>query len=261
MMMYILIFVISITLDLFSTFFVSKIMNLKVPLFELFFSQIFYIIALTLFLFCGLQIYVFLIIKFFMTFAVAFLITDDYHFKKIIKISLILFASLMMIYGFWIFFDMFTKAVIYELFGKNLDYLNHIFVFFAEILFIFLIFISTKSVSNFADITKRKLKVSFCIFGKHILVTGLIDSGNMLYNGLEPVLILKKSIVNELISESIYQNLKRIRCVGVDEMQFEIPVISSVEVEFEGSKKICSIGLVNYDFGKKFDCLIHRDCV
>lgn len=207
-------------------------------------------------------------------FVVCLLITDSFKISNISKLFMFnLFLSLS-IFGFFKFFTQLLNVVSNNYFNqkiaKNLD-----FVLIIAIMFYFLaIFAFFKKMSQEKSIKSFLSKVSFCLYGKHIEVVGLLDSGNSLVDtktGKFVIVISAKSLkkfFDNFDYEMVLKNgfcSRKILCEVAGGLCFEMPVVdigkASVMVGFEKKNFDCVLGIVNQKFydEKKYDCLLHRE--
>ena len=113
--------------------------------------------------------------------------------------------------------------------------------------------------------------MSFCFYGKHINLYGLIDSGNMLFDPLtrKPIVLVSVSSLERYFSkieidDMLKSNFRKIRCDTISGSGYEIPIIKvenfSIKCDTENREVLCLIGIVSHRFEKgKIDCLLHRD--
>ena len=125
----------------------------------------------------------------------------------------------------------------------------------------------------------RRSGKSFLLFEKHIEITGLLDSGNTLYDtktGKAVIVVSTKVLKRVLNSEeynqvlkgdfSVLKNCDEIEYVSVGGIQAQMPIVRDVTVKVkslsETVSKSCVIGFVNQTFtSDKIECLVHKDFV
>ncbi len=270
----------SIILDLLASILAKEIFKLKIGLFQLSLTQIVLVLPTILYLFLPLTVWQFIIIKLFMWFIFVLLVTDSYYFKNIFSLFFLQVLIMFSIYGVAVFLLTFLKAMLIELWGMQIEnYLNFILIFLLCFYFVAIFslasFLSkTKSIRTFLS------KVSFSVFGKHIEITGLLDSGNSLYDSktgkaviVVSVSALKKVLPKEQYQKFMYGDMSAvpvshfISYVSVGGKTADMPIIdvgsATVKVK-SGSKQFqCVIGLVNHSLDNSggFECLLHRDFV
>jgi hypothetical protein len=146
-------------------------------------------------------------------------------------------------------------------------------------LFVFAIFVITRGRIKEKRLRQFMSKVSFCVNGKHIEVTGLLDSGNSLYDTKSgnAVIVVSTNALKQVLTKSEYLRFMqgendiigitdKVSYVCVGGKKSEMPIISDVCVTIKHSsetqKHKCSIGFINQKFGEnKFECLVHKDFV
>ena len=125
-------------------------------------------------------------------------------------------------------------------------------------------------------------KVSFLLFGNHIQINGLLDSGNSLYDTKtgKAVIIVSLNAIKKFISIDDYKKLcgdeathykiiNQLQCSTVGEKKVTLPIIDIGEVVIENfedgaQKKFkCVIGITKEDFLEKndYECLLHREFI
>lgn len=212
---------------------------------------------------------------------ITILITDEYKSKRIFGIffsyEIILFA----VAGINKFLCEFFKVVFESYFHIKLTKFLDLAVFLFQTIFIFMIFKLTRYLTNQRKIKNFLSRVSFSLNGKHIVLTGLLDSGNSLYDDvtLAPVIVVSADILknifdDELFDEVICGNWNAVNVdgyvnfvsVGTIENESHLPVFRnitvSVDVAGRVQKRVCSVGFDSQIFKKKkFECIVHRDFV
>ena len=113
-------------------------------------------------------------------------------------------------------------------------------------------------------------KVSLTLNGKHIVLYGLIDSGNSLFDPLtrKPVVLISIDSLRKIFSSDELLNLiefrsRKIQCDTISGSGFEIPILRVKDFCLGSGGELkninCMIGIVDKRFEKgKIDCLLHR---
>ena len=272
-------FIISFVLDYLVVLAQKSLFKLSVSNWYLLALQLLNISAGIIYVFCNLEFYQFILIKIFVNVVIALLITDSYRAKSVIALILSYLIFSFAEYGFTIFFIEFLKAVVFEIIGIKLQEFYNLTLFFAQLLFIYAIFTLISSLEDNKKLKKYLSKVSFSILGKHIEVTGLLDSGNSLYDTKtgKAVVIVSTSILKKILSHDEYKDVlcgdysalgasDSVEYVTVGGTPRDMPIIRDVMVKVfcngEACTKCCSLGFVNQTFGtNKFECLVHKDFV
>ena len=119
-------------------------------------------------------------------------------------------------------------------------------------------------------------QIEFCLLNQHIKITGLIDSGNMLYDEKTgfPVVVISLKILKKYLSANNYELItillkqtRTIECVCVNEEKFKIPIVDVCDCVVncigEKTKQKFVLGVIqkNIDTISKFECLLHRDFI
>jgi hypothetical protein len=133
-------------------------------------------------------------------------------------------------------------------------------------------------VNKLTKINKLKhhlARVSFSIYGKHIEVVGLIDSGNSLVDKVtnKPVIVISVAALKKHFKDSAIYNFKDsvfcerfVDCVLAGGARLKMPIldIGSVCIKRDDEVKSfdCVLGFVDQKFcdEKDYQCLIHRNC-
>lgn len=272
-------FVITFVLDYLISLSQKSLLKLSASKFYILMLQIINISANAIFVFCGLATYQFILIKIFANIILSLLITDSYKSKNIVILILSYIIFSLAIYGFSLFFMEFLKAAIFELFGIKIQNFYNLTLFFGQILFIFAIFTFVSGIEETKRLKNYLSKVSFLLNSKHIEITGLLDSGNTLYDtktGKAVIVVSTKVLKRVLNSEeynqvlkgdfSVLKNCDEIEYVSVGGIQAQMPIVRDVTVKVkslsETVSKSCVIGFVNQTFtSDKIECLVHKDFV
>ena len=111
------------------------------------------------------------------------------------------------------------------------------------------------------------------MFGKHIKLKGLMDSGNSLYDSATglPVIVIEKPFFEKCFAEQLkdIKVLRQISCVVASDVSSCLPIIGMAKVQISHGRNTqivhCSIAVSNGSFGfdnsrsTQFNCLLHRD--
>ena len=276
---YISLFLINLVLDFCILMIVVRIFKLKSGWLDIFFLMIFSLTPQIMYVFCRLNFVYFALLKAsFYLFASLFL-TDNYAIKRVLSIfgfSLVLMFS---VYGFGAFFVLFIRSIILQKQGVSLSPIFNALFIIGLILYIFLLYILFSKLAEYKKFNSFLSKVSFSLFGRHIEITGLIDSGNALYDTKtkKSVIIVPLSVVRRYISESECNMIAERRYFGLNishEIEYEtiggqkgkMPIVNIGNVELERSGKVetheCVLGIVKENFAnKKYECLLHREFI
>lgn len=212
---------------------------------------------------------------------ICFLITNEFSFKKIFSIFCLYELILFAIIGLNIFLIEFFEVILNKIFGQNFSNFGEILAFFVEVLFVFAVFCVSRLISEHRYFKSFLSKVSFSIYGKHIDMVGLLDSGNSLYDNdnCTPVIVVSADMMKNVFNKQKHAdsengNWKNFKIdgyidyvsVGTKSEQSKMPVIRNVLVKVETSgrvqKKICSIGFMDEIFQKKhFNCIVHSEFI
>ena len=255
--------------------FVNKINHLSLKLFQVFLLQILTVCATLTYHFLNLKPFMLVVIKFVSYFVVCVFSASSYKpnifMKQIFSYIFVYFS----ISGF----IKFEVGVIDSSFSRlSLFLQNRNLRTTVEFL---LLTIYLLMIVGFANIiSKNKFRsnymanVSFFIFGKHIRLRGLLDSGNRLYDTVtgKPVIIISKNAFEKFFPEQLVdlKNFRQIRCVVVGDNHINLPIVGNVNVQITRWKQTqtidCSVGVSSQSFGiensnnpVQFDCLLHRD--
>ncbi len=258
---------------------VKRLNRLSIKNWQLLFFQIPLILCGAVFVFCKLKMYEYILFKVLIYFVISLLITDDYRRKKVFFIFFSFMFLSLAIYGLSVFLIEFCRGAIIELFGIKLEKCFNLTIFCGVLLFIFAVFEATSYLNNQRSLKNFLSKVSFLINGKHIEITGLLDSGNSLYdkkNGCA-VIVVSSKVLKKILDKFDYERFldgqtnliginHNISYISVGGTMSEMPVISNVNVKVShmGGTEIhrCSIGFINQKFGDgDYECLVHKDFV
>ena len=250
----------------------KKLFKLNVTWKYLLFVQIPNICVSIIFCFCELSFCYFLMLKIASMFVVCLLITNSYSAKELFLIWSVYGMLFFSGYGFYQFMTLFFKCVIFEIFeikiAKQFDFI----IFFAIILYILLNYCVLSKMIKQAKIKNLIHKVSFFIFGKHIEIVGLCDTGNSLVDEKTkvPVIVvsfdsLQKHFVNMHFCDLEKVSTRNVKCVTAGENLIEIPVVDVGFIEIENGiqkdrfRAVVAVTKQKFFDTRKYDCLLHRD--
>ena len=228
-----------------------------------------------------ISFFLFVIIKVLDYFVLTLLITDEYKLSRLFQLNSILVFSMFSVYGFMEFFIEFVKTLFLVEFNIKIGVFYHFLIVFAVFLYIFALVMFFGKLSKKKNIQNFLYTVSFFLFGKHIEITGLLDSGNSLYDTKtgKAVMIVSLYSLKKYLSEDDYENLLFDRsislgassyatCVTVGGNNVQVPIFDIGEVKIEqtdGSTKICKcvLGITKEKFAEndEYDCLLHREFI
>lgn len=198
-------------------------------------------------------------------------ITDSFYIKKLINIFVAEIALSFSVCGFSWFVLSWINSSVESIFFNKIPQKYQILLLFLLFLYTFAIFKMVRFFEKNRFIKNFLAKVSLSLNGKHIVLYGLIDSGNSLFDSLtrKPVVLISKKSLEKNLSKLELENIlknkcRNLKCETVSSSGLEIPIfkVSDFEIIFDGEiKKVsCVVGMVNHEFEKgRFDCLLHRD--
>lgn len=274
MVYYINFTIVNLVLDFILCLTLKKTFKINASAIYILFLQIPTVAVSMVYLFCGVKFFFFILLKLVSLMLVCVLMAESYKFIDILSLygmSLLLFFS---VYGFGGFMIMFIETILNCSFKINVASNHSFIILIALILYLVANHFVLKRLLKSRKFNKFLSKVSFSIFGKHIEVTGLLDSGNSLFDtssGLPVVVLsfqaLKKEFPNLTFQEIVIHTKNYVNCVTANERAFKLPLIDvkHIEIECDKEKKKCNcvIAVTNQKFydDKKFDCLLHRDFI
>lgn len=280
MVYYINFIFICLAADVCIMFSLKVIFKLKSSILYILFLQVFTISISFIYLFCGIKFYQFVLLKSLSYIVINLLITDYYKIKVLVEMLLLEIILMFSVYGIFKFLTLFVNAVINEFFCIKIDQNYNFIIIFCLLCYFFAIFWLMQRVSKTKKIRSFLSKVSFYAFGKHIQITGLIDTGNSLYdsNTGKAVAVVEVSALKKYLSKTDYNNLiigdyskfaiiSSLSYVSVGGKESVMPIINigSIMIENEGvyNKYDCVLGIVNQKFkdGEGYQILLHRDFV
>lgn len=275
---YITFLITNFVLDLTIIFLVCSTFGLKAKRIELVILMVFSLVPSILFVFYKIKLVFLVLLKMAFYIFVSFFLIEEFTLKKILSLfgfEIFLFFS---VYGFNEFFILFVRSVILTLFSKKLSIIFNLTVTFSLLIYIFLLNLLFTKLAKDKKFKNFLSKVSFYLFGRHIEITGLIDSGNALYDTVtkKSVVIIPLSVLRKFLSESECDMIRDKNYFGLEishELEYVtvggkksyMPIvdIGEIQVERNGEKQNfeCVLGIVQENFAdeKKFECLLHRE--
>lgn len=255
--------------------------KLYVKKFEFVMTMVFSIFPTVFLIAYKFEFSIFVLIKILDYFVLTLLITDEYKFSRILFLNSVLIFSMFSVFGFAEFFVEFVKTVFLFEFNIKLGVFHHFLVVFALFLYIFALMVFFGKMSKKKNINNFLYSVSFFLFGNHIEITGLLDSGNSLYDTRtgKAVIIVSLYSLKNYISKECYEDLlldkagllgavSMVTCVTVGGNNVNIPVFDVGEVKIEQSDKSfkmckCVLGVTKEKFAEseEYDCLLHREFI
>lgn len=182
------------------------------------------------------------------------------------------------VFGFAYLFVLYARAVFLSLFKKQMK------VFYDVVIVLGLVFYNFMLIKLFGYMSKKKkinsflTKVSFSLFGRHIEITGLIDSGNSLCDTKtkKPVIIVPLAAIKKYLTEGECKMISSEKYFGLNishELEYvsvggakgRMPISDIGVAKFikngKEEEKDCVLGIVseNLTEDKDYDCLLHRD--
>ena len=212
-----------------------------------------------------------LILKLIAMFVCVLFITDTFKIRKIISLIFSEIAILFSVIGFFVFVLLWVNSSVETIFLQKTTQIQQNLLFFLIFLYVFAIFKTVRCIEKNKFLNKFSAKVSFYLNGKHILLYGLMDSGNSLFDPLtrKPVVLVSIDSLKKFFSKTEIDDLlkhcsRKIKCDTVSGSGYEIPIFKiekfSIRGDVETKKFLCLIGIVSHRFEKgKVDCLLHRD--
>lgn len=250
---------------------VLKIFRLHYNFLYLLFLQIPKVCASVICLFYSSILWLCLLVKILSKIITVIFITDSFRFKKIVSLFVLEMILLFSIGGFIEFLILCFNATMEDVFYRKIDRKYHFLLVFSIILYIFAFFKTVRCIEKNKFLKRFSANVSFFIFGKHINLYGLIDSGNSLndpFTKLPVVLVsrvaLKKFLSLQELDFLLDLKSRKINCDTVSGSKIEVPIfnVSSVTIKQgnEVRKHRCMVGIISNGLEDgKFDCLLHRD--
>lgn len=270
----------SIILDILSSFLLKVAFKLKSSTAMIIFLQVLNIVPVVMYIFLPLTFFQFFLIKIFMWFVFTLLVTENYKIKSLFALFFWLLMIMFSVYGLAWFLVLYVKSAICELFKIKINFLQDFVLLICLLCYFACLFALTKILDKEKTLKKFLSKVSFYAFGKHIEITGLLDSGNCLYDTKtgKAVMVVSVDVLKNVLPKADYSKVKTgdysslsvshyIKFVSVGGNSADMPIIDigSVNVKVNGTVKNykCVMGLVGQklDSDGNFKCLLHRDFV
>lgn len=261
----------TILFDFMSALLLKKFFSLSVKVIELVFLQIINIAVVVIYLFCEIYFYQFILLKILAIFLISLLITEEYKFFSILKLFAFNMIILFSVFGFFEFIAKLVEAWFNVIFNVKIAKKYKIIVNFIIFVYFYVVFAFFGKIKK--DDFKRKYlsTVSFLLFGKHIEIVGLLDTGNTLRDTKtnKPVLVVSLKVLKKYFNNIDFEKngFRKILCEGAGGFQFYMPIIDIGKVCVSNKLKTksyeCVLGVVDQKFydEKKYDCLLHRDFV
>lgn len=277
---YIIYFCVCFIIDFVKDMTLKKLFKLSSNVLEIVFLQILNMSILAIYLFCELEFYQFVLLKILISMVIVLLMTDSYKPSKVFSLFFISNILMFSYFGFYKFFALLARAIIIELFSIKLPYFCDLIINIAIFCYVFAVFAIINSFARKRIINNFLRKVSFLAFGKHINLTGLIDTGNVLYDNKTgcPVVLVSSYSLEKYLPKNTYENITNnnfkevgfdhsLKLVTVSNKTFDVPILNVKKVIINNDEKSkefkAVIGIVNHRFEnqKNYDCLIHRDLI
>lgn len=258
---------------------IKRMMNLKTSFLIIMFLQILNILLSVLWVYFSFQRYIFVLSKIAVIFVISLLITDNFDIKNLSVLFVSYTALSFSVLGFLRFLIDAMVAVIFDIFHIKFSYLLDIVVLFGIILYIFAIFWCVYNFSKTKKLKSFLMEVSFFAFGKHIKITGLLDTGNVLYDTKtkKAVIVIDKTALKKYLPKNIYKNITQnnfndlrlsniLEYVSVGGVKMEMPIIDIKSAKIDDGVCVksfdCVLGISSQPFcDKAYECLLHRDFV
>ena len=251
--------------------FVLKIFKVYYKNLFLLFLQIPKVCASVIYLIYSSVIWVCILAKVLAIIVCIIFITDSFKIRKLANIFIAEIVLLFSFFGFSWFVLIWINSSIESVFLYKIPKKYQILLLLLLFLYIFAIFKLVRLIEKNRFIKNFLAKVSLNLNGKHIVLYGLMDSGNSLFDSLtrKPVVLISKKSLEKNLSKLEIENIlknkcRKLKCDTISSSGLEIPVfkVSNFEIMFDGEIKQvpCVMGIVNHEFEKgRFDCLLHRD--
>lgn len=273
------VFLYHFVLDVIVMLVLKKLFKLQVKTRHLLLLQVLSLCAIALNVFVFSKSYQYLLCKISFGILICLLITNAYNAKDLFELCAAYIIFMFAIFGFAVFMTEFTKVVIYEIVGKKIKKTCDFIVLLGVVLFVLIISFFAKVFSKTKTLNSFLSKVSFYLFGKHIEITGLLDSGNMLYDTKsgKPVVVISVVVLKQLLPFEDYKKFiqgdyssvrlfNKLNYVAAGGKSHSMPIFDigtiTISINAKNTKKECVIGVVNQEFENgKYQCLLHRDFV
>ncbi len=273
---YISFFVQNLILDISIILLTKKVMNLKLSNLEIVVLLLFSVMPQALWIAFKYDYVWFVLSKiaFYLFFSI--FSANKFRFREVVSLFIASVALLFSVFGFAEFFDLFIQAVCSELFNFSLPVLFHILVTAALCGYIMLLKLVLVNLPKRKKLKNLIQKVSFFLFGRHIEITGLIDTGNTLIDTKtqKPVIVISLSVLEKFLSENEIQMLASKNYYGLNisgSLKYksvagdgEMPIVDIGKVKIIRGKEEfyynSVLGIVSEDLTtEKYDCLLGRD--
>ncbi len=256
----------------------KKLFKLNVSKLEIVMLSMLSAIPQIVYIFCELWVGYYFLMKIAFLIFISIFIVDEFKFKRILVLFAFGLILMFSVYGFGKLFVLYIRALFFEITSKKLGVLYDIVIVLGLICYIILLTLFFTKLSKKQKLENLLAKVSFSVFGRHIEITGLIDSGNTLVDTKtkKPVIIVPLSVIKKYISESEYKMILEKNYFGLDishELEYvsvggvkgTMPItdIGDVKIKIKGKIETfkCVVGIVkeNLTEDKDYECLLHRD--
>ena len=269
-------FVLNFIFDLLLTILCKKFFKLNVSVFEIIFMQFFGVASVCFYCFCGLLFWQFFVLKLVAHLLVCLLITDSLKPKRIFQIFAFEMFLLFSIFGFFKFILMVCESAGLLYFEQKIAKSVKFLIIIAVLFYFVAIFAFFTKMSKYKEIKKLLLKVSFELYGKHIKINGLMDSGNSLIDTKTgyPVVVVSAKTLKKYFDDFDYKMIlsngfcsRSVLCEVAGGFSFKMPIVDvgqiTLDVGGESKKFKCVIGVVNQKFcgRKSYECLLHKEFV
>lgn len=268
----------SIIVDLLISLLMKNVFRLKMGNIMIVFMQILFAVTTAVYLFCHISLFLYIVIKLFAGFIFCLLSSEVVKIKILLAQFLSYTALMFSVYGFSEFLIMFFKIVLSEAFRINLSPVYDFLIVFSIFCYFFALFYIFSFFNKISSTKKYLTKVSFSIFGKHIKITGLFDSGNSLYDtkSKKPVMVVSVDALKSVVSKEMLKRMRlgdfstaaishQIKFVSIGNTKANMPIVDvgNVVIHKKTGDEIrsCVVGLVSQAFDKSgsFDALLHRE--
>lgn len=279
MVEYINFFLINLALDFAIIEMCNLIFNLYVSKFEITAIVVFSCFPTILYVFYHIGFVLFIFFKIVDYMILCMLLTDRYSLRRIFDLLFVLMLSMFSFYGFAQFFVLFVKNFVKDVFKTEIKYYYDFVIVLALLLYIIALLAVMGNLAKKRALKDFLFKVSFLLFGKHIEITGFLDSGNTLYDTRtgKCVVIVSAEALSRYFSADEMENLMmsfgadiyRLECITVGGGKVTLPIIDIDEIKLcraeSGETKLCKcvIGISGEKFAENenYECLLHREFI
>lgn len=255
----------------------SKLFKIGLKKIEIFLLMVFSVVPTLVYIFCSVHFMWFVLMKFGFYLFFSVFATDGIKLKEIMSILAFSIILMFSVFGFGEFFILFVNAVFLNFSGKTIPSIFHFIISFALVVYFVLLNLFFKKLSKRKKMKNFLSKVSFFLFGRHIEITGLIDSGNTLCDTKtkKPVVVVPLSVLSKFLSESECGMIRDRRYFGLDvsgELEYEtvsgkgkMPIVDIGEAKIERNGEVlpykCVLGIISSNLAdeKKYECLLGSD--